>query len=70
MDYNPNLVNIYLEASDKDELIKMQLMNNMINNKAYNYQTPYKDGKKWVVWFFADPTDTQQVTPEMLKGDQ
>jgi hypothetical protein len=54
MDFNPNLVNIYIEASSKENLVKLQIMTNNINGKAYNYQTPSKDGKKWVVWFFAN----------------
>ena len=52
--FNPNLVNIYLEASNKDNLVKLQVLTNGLNGRAYNYQTPYKDGKKWIVWFFAD----------------
>lgn len=52
--FNPNLVNIYIEASNKDNLIKLQALNNVVNMKAYNYQTPYVEKNKWVVWFYAD----------------
>ena len=52
--FNPNLVNIFIEASSKENLVKLQVLTNGMNGKAYNYQTPYKDGKKWIVWFFAD----------------
>jgi hypothetical protein len=54
MDFNPNIVNIFIEASSKENLVKLQIMTNNINGKAYNYQTPFKDDKKWIVWFFAD----------------
>ena len=64
--FNPNLVNIYIEASTKDNLIKLQAMNNMVNAKAYNYQTPYKDGKKYVVWFYADFTNHRYVDESQL----
>jgi hypothetical protein len=52
----PNLNNIpiYLEASTKEELMGLMWANNAINSRAYNYMNPFKDGKKWVVWFYAD----------------
>jgi hypothetical protein len=52
--YNPNLIPIFLEASKKEELIKIMWSNNYLNSKAYNYMPPVKEGKKWVVWFYAD----------------
>lgn len=52
--FNPRLVNIFIEASSKENLIKLQALNNIVNMKAYNYQTPYKDGDMYVVWFYAD----------------
>ncbi len=54
MQFNPNLVNIFIEASNKENLIKLQVLTNGVNGKAYNYQTPLRDDKKWIVWFFAD----------------
>ena len=69
MEFNPNRVNIFIEAETKSDLIELQLINNAFNGKAYNYQTPMKDGDMWIVWFFADPTQTMTVTSEMLKGD-
>ncbi len=52
----PNLNNIpvCLEASDKKALMELMWGNNVINGRAYNYMSPLKDGKKWVVWFYAD----------------
>ena len=47
-------VNIYLEAKSKDELIAQQILNNNVNQVEYGYQTPMKDGSKWIVWFTAD----------------
>lgn len=64
--FNPNLVNIYLEASSKDNLIKLQALNNMVNAKAYNYQTPHQDGKSWVVWFYADFVNHQYIDESQL----
>ena len=69
MQFNPNIVNIYIEADTKVELIELQLINNALNGKAYNYQTPMKDGDTWVAWFFADPTQTITVTKDMLGGE-
>ncbi len=46
-----------MEASSKENLVKMQILTNQINGKAYNYQTPQKEGSKWVVWFFANWQD-------------
>jgi len=64
--FNPNLVNIYIEASSKDNLIKLQALNNMINSKSYNYQTPYVEGDSWVVWFYADFMNHQYITENQL----
>lgn len=52
--YNPNLLPVYLEASSKDKLIKLMLLNNEVNASSFNYQTPAQEGSKWVVWFYAD----------------
>ena len=44
----------------------MRLMwgNNIINNRAYNYMSPLKDGKKWVVWFYADANNWKMPKKE------
>ncbi len=47
-------VNIFLEAKDKNELVALQILNNQVNQIEYGYQTPMKDGSKWVAWFTAD----------------
>lgn len=52
--HNPARVPIYLEAKNKDDLIKLMYETNLINGKSYNYQPPIKDGKRWVVWFYVD----------------
>lgn len=65
-EYNPNLVNIYIEASSKDSLIKLQALNNLVNSKAYNYQTPYKDGESYIVWFYADFVNHQYIDESQI----
>ena len=52
-----NNVNIFLSAKSKEELVLLQVANNTINQIQYAYQTPTKDGKEWIVWFFADITE-------------
>lgn len=52
--HNPSLVMVYLEANSKEELIKKQFLNNNLNGMSFNYAPPMKDGKKWVVWYYAD----------------
>ena len=68
--YNPYLINCYIEASTKDKLIELQLLNNEVNGKQFNYQTPYKDGKKYVVWFFADISRLVKIDETYLKLDK
>lgn len=64
------LIPIYLEAPNKDELIKKMLLNNLMNGRKFNYMNPFKDGKKWNVWFYADidnyqyPDGTKKVGVE------
>ncbi len=48
---------IFLEASDKKTLIGLMWANNAINGRGYNYMPPLKEGKQWVVWFYADITN-------------
>ena len=49
-----SLIPLYLEASSKDDLIKMMLLNNKINARKFNYMQPMSEDGGWVVWFFAD----------------
>lgn len=61
-------------ASNKDNLSKLMLMNNTMNSTAFNYHPPMKDGRKWVVWFYADlskhkiPKETDLKQMEALDG--
>ncbi len=68
---NNNIFNIpvYLEAKNKDDLVKKMLSNNMLNGKIYNYQTPYKDGKKWVVWYYAEVNKDKHIDKIKFPGD-
>lgn len=66
--FNPYLVNIYIEASSKDNLVSLQALTNLVNSKAYNYQTPKQEGKKWVVWFFADIQNHIKTTEKDLEN--
>lgn len=45
----------------------LQVLTNHTNGKSFNYQTPMKDGKKWVVWFYADVNNYIASTEEDLK---
>jgi hypothetical protein len=60
----PNLNNIpvFLEAPSKLELLQLMWGNNAINGRAYNYMSPLKDGKRWVVWFYADINNWKMPT--------
>ena len=49
-----NEIILYLEASSKQELVKKQHENNRFHGTGFKYDTPMKDGKKWVVWFTAN----------------
>ena len=63
-------VNIFLKANSPEELVRIQLANNALNGMQYKYQTPMKDGKSWVVWFFADVTewkDPSNATKEAIE---
>jgi hypothetical protein len=50
----PSLVLTYLEAPTKEALTRLMFTNNIANGKMYDYQNPMKDGKKWIVWYYAD----------------
>ena len=51
---NLNNIPIFLEADSMKTLVGLMWANNVINGKGYNYMSPLKDGKKWIVWFYAD----------------
>lgn len=65
--YSPSLIPVYIEAKTKDELMKKMFQTNLLNGKMYNFQTPMKDGKKWVVWYYADITRDQHLDMEFNK---
>lgn len=68
-DANLELIQIYLDGNTKDDIVRLQYINNQINRIKYNYTTPMKDGKKWLVWFYADIkdwNDPREVKPEEL----
>lgn len=60
---------VYIDADSKDELIKKMLSNNLINQKVYNYQTPVKEGRKWVVWYYADVYNDKHVDKLKMPSD-
>lgn len=68
-EHNPNRIPIYLEASNKQTLIMLMILNNNMNGKSYNYMQPLKDGSKWVVWFYDVFTSYISVEEKMLKED-
>jgi len=57
-------VNVFLQSETAAGIIELQLINNSVNGKHYNYQTPVYDGQFWYVWFFADVTSW--INPETL----
>lgn len=65
---NLSLVPIYLEHESKDELVRLTFLNNQINQIKFNYMSPLKDGKKWIVWFYADIKDWKD--PRKLSKDE
>ena len=60
---NLELIQIYLEGNTKDDIIRLQYLNNQVNAIKYNYVPPIeqKNGK-WVVWFYADIKDWTDPT--------
>ncbi len=66
---NLSLVMVWVEATSKENLVALQRYTNQINMRAFNYVNPYKDGNKWIVWFYADPTrDTIPNESDMKKA--
>ena len=58
---------VFIEASTKKELMRKMFNTNFINQRSYNYQTPIKDGNKWVVWYFADIEHHQHIDDKKLQ---
>lgn len=48
-----NAIPLYIEANNKEDLIKKMLDNNREHSSHFKYFDIQKDGKKWVVWFYA-----------------
>lgn len=48
-----NTIPLFLEATSKEELTKKMLQNNSAHNAHFKYFDIQRDGKKWVVWFYA-----------------
>lgn len=66
---NISLVMLWLEATKKENLVALMRYCNDVNMRAFNYQSPMKDGNKWIVWFYADPTrDKIPTEKEMLEA--
>lgn len=66
---NISLVMLWLEATKKENLVALMRYCNDVNMRAFNYQSPMKDGSKWIVWFYADPTrDKIPTEKEMLEA--
>jgi hypothetical protein len=63
-EFNPAVIPLYLEADSKELLIEMMYLNNTINGRAFNYMPPIKEGKRWVVWFYADVNTYRRVEAE------
>ncbi len=51
---NEQTVMVFLKAKTEKELVKKQLINNIVNQMKFNYVNPVYDGKSWVIWFFAN----------------
>jgi hypothetical protein len=66
---NLSLVMVWIESSTKQGLVVLQRYTNNINARAFNYAPPMKDGNKWIVWFYADPTrDVIPTEADMKKA--
>ena len=66
-DRSPGLVKLFIEASTKEELVVLQIRNNVINNTRFIYDTPMKDGDKWVAWYFGQVDETVIIKEAMTK---
>jgi hypothetical protein len=65
--FNPAIIPLFLEASTKEKLVELMYHNNAINGKMYNYMSPFKDGKKWVVWYYSDIHNDKRLTEADLE---
>lgn len=63
---NLSLVMGSIEASNRVNLILLQKYTNEINGRAFNYQSPMKDGSKWIVWLYFDPTRDKLPTEKQM----
>ena len=68
--FNPSLIPLFLEASKKEELIGLMWQNNTVNMRAFNYMPPIKEGKKWVVWFYADINTWKKPESSLMIKDE
>jgi len=54
-----------MTASTRENLVKLQVMANRLNGRAYNYRS-VKEGKEHVVYFFADWQNHIYITEKDL----
>jgi hypothetical protein len=48
-----NMIPLSLEADSREELSTAMLKNNMQHGYHFKYFNIMKDGKKWIVWYYA-----------------
>ncbi len=61
MDYKISIIPVFIRAKSPEELVQKMMMTNEANQKKYNYMNPIKDGKGWVVWYYADPFTDKHI---------
>jgi len=49
-----NEIKLFLEANSAQALVKAMHENNVKHKKGFKYDTPHREGKKYIVWFTAD----------------
>ena len=49
-----SLVQVYLEAKTKNELIILMAQNNAKHSCFFRYSTPTKENKKYITWYYVD----------------
>lgn len=47
-------VPLFIEASNKEDLVKAIIAHNLREKTAYKFFQIMKDGKKWVGWYYGD----------------
>lgn len=67
-EFNPDRVPIYIEASNKQNLVAMMLIIQKINSKNYNFMSPVKEGNKWVVWFYGTIGQDETIEEKQIKN--